>query len=76
MLTAPEPSNIDTISAIEIAEVIDKLAARVRADGNADLLAPWAISRLSAKLGVTVAISATPDLVEIVLGRPHHRHQP
>lgn len=66
MLTAPEPSNIDTISPIGIAEVTDHLAAKIRADGNADLLGPWAISRLAAKLGVTLAISSSTDPVEVV----------
>lgn len=59
-------STMDTLSPVEIAEVIDTLAARIRTDGNADLLGPWAISRLSAKLGVTVAISSSTNLVEVV----------
>ncbi len=65
MLTTPESSAIDT-SPIEIAEVIEHLAARIMADGNADLLGGWAVATLAAKLGLTVAISSSTDPVEIV----------
>ncbi len=46
----PSPSR--AIDPAELAKVIDHLAARIAADGNVDLLAPWAVSRLASELGL------------------------
>ena len=68
MFTRPgaDTKAIDTISPVEIAEVIDHLAARIRADGNADLLGPWLIARAAAALGLTVIQASSPNPVEVV----------
>lgn len=48
---------------VEIADTIDRLVAAINDDS---LLAIWAVSRLSATLRMTVAISTSTDPVEIV----------
>lgn len=50
----------------EIAAIIDDLAARIKADGNCDLYAGWAVATLASKLGITSALSASSDPVEVV----------
>jgi hypothetical protein len=47
----------------DIADTIDHLVAAINEDS---LLAVWAVSRLAAKLGITVAISPSTDPVEVV----------
>ena len=50
----------------EIAAVIHDLAARIKADGNADLLGGWAVATLASKLGVAVALSSSTNPAEVV----------
>ena len=52
--------HVESVSPVEIAEVIEHLAARIRRDANADLYAPWAVATLAARRDVTVAISSSP----------------
>lgn len=66
MLNSPNDTKpIDTINPIEIAEVIDRLVARIRADGNADLLAVWAVATLAGKLGITVIQATSTEAVDV-----------
>ena len=51
----------------EIAAVIDRLAAAIKAaDGNCDLFAGWAVATLAAKLKITVAMSSSDDPAQVV----------
>jgi hypothetical protein len=61
MFTKPESIPIDTISPIEIAEIIDRLASRIIVSGNRDIFGPWASSRLAGKVGVIFAMSSNSD---------------
>ncbi len=66
MYVKPESCSILALDPIEIAEVIDNLAARVAADANADLLGPWLLARAASALGITVMQTATTNPVEVV----------
>ena len=50
----------------EIAAVIDRLAARIEADGNADLLGGWAVATLASKLVIAFALSPSNNPAEVV----------
>lgn len=60
------PRCVHAIDPVEIAEVIDRLGERINADGNADILGPWAVARLGAKLGLSGAASVSDDPVGAV----------
>lgn len=61
---APPPSNIDPK---DIAAVIDELAARIKADGNADILGIWGAARLAAGLDLACAVAPADDPEEAVV---------
>jgi hypothetical protein len=50
----------------DIGDMIDHLAADIAGGDDADILGPWAVATLAAKLDLTVAISSSTDPVEIV----------
>ena len=66
MSTLPDSNPTYAIDPVEIAEVIDRLAERIRRDGNGDIYAPWAVATLASNLGVTVAIASSTDPVGVV----------
>ena len=60
------PPRPDTASPHEIAAVIERLAARIKADGNCDLYAGWAVATLASKLGITFALSSCTNPAEVI----------
>ncbi|GMV42255.1 MAG: hypothetical protein AMXMBFR64_39710 [Myxococcales bacterium] len=57
----------NAIAPQDIAAVIDELAARIKADGNADILGIWAVARLAAGLNLTCAVAPAGDPEEAVV---------
>ena len=67
--TQPRPTSLprpDAASPFEIEAVLERLANYIKTDTEADMLALWATSTLASKLGITTALSASSDPVEVV----------
>ena len=60
----PVATKRQSVTPQEIADVLDRLAACIRADGNVDLYSGWAVATLATGLGITVAMSSSDDPIE------------
>jgi hypothetical protein len=67
MQTKPMTKTFTSCSAspVEVEAALDRLVAMIPADMNGDIMAPWAVARLGAKLGIVVAMSTSPDPVGV-----------